>query len=144
MCNFFGFNCVLFWLSLLPAILALSHDYSNSTVSSTCTENSAKCDDTPPPWFQSFLKLYESNRLADKEEAQNYRLADKEEAQNYRLADKEEAQKYRLADKEEARKHRLEDRKYIYSLIKDRHHDRQSEVAVVLETSSVQLTRKTE
>ena len=82
-----GFNYLLFLFPLLPLVLALSHDYSNSTVSSTCTENSAKYDDIPPPWFQKFLELYERNRLADKEEFQQYRLADKEEYQQYRLAD---------------------------------------------------------
>jgi len=78
-------------------------------------------DSQPPVWFQNFLEVYKEQREEDRKTNERNREEDRKMYERNRKEDRFSFQ---------------EGLKNIYNLIKLRHHDRQSEVALSLESAS--------
>ena len=89
-------------------------------------------DSQPPVWFQNFLEVYKEQREEDRKTNERNREEDRKMYERNREEDRKMYERNRKEDRFSFQ----EGLKNIYNLIKLRHHDRQSEVALSLESAS--------
>jgi len=81
--------------------------------------------------------------IAGQKRNEENRAADQKRSDEHRAADQKQNEENRAADQKRSDEHRAADRKFLFDLIKGRHHDLGSEIASNLEDASVHFRDNT-